>query len=157
MCVSYLGQPKQKKVRLFTDNQAVARIVSIGNACPELQAIALQIFSVSFMNHFELTAEWIPRKSNQRADLLSLFIDKDNWSIRSNVFRLLDAKWGPYTIDRFASYYNFQLFRCNTRFSSPCSLGVDAFAQDWSSPVSLIIQTVRKLQSCNGFGTLVIP
>ena len=76
------------------------------------------------------------------------------------VFRLLDAEWSPYTINRFASYCNFQLFRYNTRFSSPGSSGVDGFAQDWSNennwlcpPVSLIVQTVRKLQSCNGFGT----
>ena len=128
VCVSYVGQLKQKKVKLFTDNQAAVRIVSIGSSCPELQAIALQIFSVCLTNHIELPAEWIPRESNQRADLLSRFIDKDDWSIHPTVFRLLDAKWGPYTIDRCASYYNFQLFRYNTRFSSPGSSGVDAFA-----------------------------
>ena len=51
MCVSYLDQLKQKKVKLFTDNQAAARIVSIGSSCPELQAIALQIFSVCLTSH----------------------------------------------------------------------------------------------------------
>ena len=163
VCVSYLDQLRQKKVKLFTDNQAAARIVSVGSSCPELQAIALPIFGVCLQNHIDLQAEWIPRVCNQRADLLSRFIDKDDWSIHPTVFRLLDAKWGPFTIDRFTSYYNFHLLRYNTRFSSPGSSGVDAFAQDWSNennwlcpPVSLIVQTVRKLHSCNGFGSLII-
>ena len=64
VCISYLDQLKLKKVKLFTDNQAAARIVSIGSSCPELQAIALQIFSVCLTNHIELTVGWIPRESN---------------------------------------------------------------------------------------------
>lgn len=164
VCVSYVDQLKMQKVKVFTDNQAAARIVSIGSSCPELQNIAMTIFGICIKNNIELDAQWIPREYNEQADLLSRYIDKDDWAINPKVFKLLDASWGAHTFDRFASYYNSQLLRYNSRFSSPGSSGVDAFSQDWSNennwlcpPVSLIIQTVRKLQSCNGSGTLIIP
>ena len=99
-----------------------------------------------------------------RADLLSRFVDKDDWSLNPVVFQDIDAKWGPHTVDRFSSYYNAQLPRFNSKFASPGSCGVDAFAQDWSRennwicpPVSLIVCSIRKLENCNGSETLVIP
>ncbi|XP_022779071.1 uncharacterized protein LOC111320674 [Stylophora pistillata] len=74
------------------------------------------------------------------------------------------AKWGPYTFDRFATYYNAQLPRFNSRFASPGCSGVNALAQDWSAennwicpPVSLIVDSVRHLMSCFGRRTLIIP
>ncbi|EDO30433.1 predicted protein [Nematostella vectensis] len=48
------------------------------------------------------------------------------------VFRLLNIKWGPYTIDRFATHYNAQLSRFHSKFAAPGSCGVDAFTQEWS-------------------------
>ena len=50
---------------------------------------------------------------------LSRFIDKDDWSLNPSVFQLLYAKWGPPTINRFAAYYNAQLPRFNSKFTSP--------------------------------------
>ncbi|XP_022802165.1 uncharacterized protein LOC111339716 [Stylophora pistillata] len=74
------------------------------------------------------------------------------------------AKWGPHTFHRFATYYNAQLPRFNSKFASPGCSGVDALAQDWSAennwicpPVSLIVNSVRHLMSCSGRGTLIIP
>ena len=96
--------------------------------------------------------------------MLSRFVDKDDWAVNARIFRIIDAKSGPHIIDRFASHYNSQLPRFNSKHASPRSSGVDSFAQDWSNdnnwlcpPVKLIVQTVRKLQSCNGIGTLIIP
>ena len=64
----------------------------------------------------------------------------------------------------FASYYNAHLPRFNSKFASPGSCGVDVFAQDWNceiywicAAVSLIVRFVRKLEACNGYGTLVMP
>ena len=133
---SYFPQLKQKKVSLFPDNQAAAEIVSIGSSCAELQDIALQIFNDCLKNHIELQAERVPCECNQRAvDLLSRFTDKDDWSSHPVIFRLVhvDDKWGPHTIDRFGSYYNFQLPCYNSRFLCPGSSGADAFAQDWDN------------------------
>ena len=164
VCISYISQLKGKRVKIFTDNQGAARIVSVGSTRPDLQQIALNIFKVCLANDFVLEAEWIPRECNQRADLLSRYIDKDDWAINPRIFRMLDAKWGPHTFDRFASYYNTQLQVFNSRFACPGCSGVDAFAQDWSGennwlcpPVNLVVPTVKKLRVCRGKGTLIIP
>ena len=91
-------------------------------------------------------------------------VDKDDWRVNPSVFRLVDAKWGPHTIDRFASYYNAQLQRFNSKFASPSCSGVDALVQDWSRennwvcpPVGLVVNAVRVLTACSGRGTLIIP
>ena len=51
-------------------------------------------------------------------------ISSVGFAIKMNpsVFRLVDAKWGPHTIDRFAAYDNDPRF--NSKFASPGSSGV---------------------------------
>ena len=162
--LSCTEQLRQKRVKVFTDNQGAARIVSVGSSKVHLQSVAMSIFDFCLSNGITLEAQWIPRSQNERAGLLSRFIDKDDWCVNPSVFRLLDAKWGPHTFDRFATYYNAQLPRFNSKFASPGCSGVDALAQDWSSennwicpPVSLIVDSDRHLMSCSGRGTLIIP
>ena len=46
--------------------------------------------------------KWIPRNLNYRADLLSRTIDFDDYTKNDDVFLMLDCKWGPHTVDRFA-------------------------------------------------------
>ena len=79
------------------------------------------------------------------------------------MFQLVDAKWGPHAIDRFASYYNAQLPRFNSKFASPGCTVVNALVQDWSGennrvcpPVGLVVNAVRDLTACSGRGTLII-
>lgn len=48
------------------------------------------------------------------------------------LFQLAVSSWGPYTVDRFASFYNAQVPRFNSRFWNPESEVVGAFTQDWS-------------------------
>ena len=124
----------------------------------------MDISNLCLVNSIILEAQWIPRSLNEKADLLSRFVDKDDWSVNPSVFRVIDAKWGPHTIDRFASHYNAQVPRFNYKFSSPGCSGVDALAQVWldknslvSPPVSAIVPSVRALSSCSGYGTLIVP
>ena len=121
-----------------------------------LQSVALSISRFCFSHGIVLEAQWIPRSFNDRADLLSQFVDKDDWQVNPSVFRLVDAKWGPHTIDRFASYYNAQLPRFNSKFASPGCSGVDALVQDWNGennwvcpPVGLIVGAVQVLTACS--------
>ena len=155
---------KRRRVKVFTDNQGAARIVSVRGSKVRLQSVAMSIFDFCLANGISLEALWIPRSQNEKADLLCRFVDKDDWRINPSVFRLLDAKWAPHTVDRLATYYNAQLLRFNSKFASPGCSGVDALAQDWSAennwlcpPVHLIIDSVRNLKSCPGRWTLIIP
>ena len=108
---------KRRRVKVFTDNQGAARIVSVGSSKVRLQSVAMSIFDFCLSNGISLEAQWIPRSQNEKADLLSRFVDKDDWRINPSVFRLLDAKWGPHTVDRFATYYA-QLLRFILKFAT---------------------------------------
>eukprot|EP00976_Prorocentrum_cordatum_P011252 226282-Prorocentrum_minimum.AAC.1 len=80
----------------------------------------------------EVVWRWVPRDLNGYADELSKVFDKDDWRLHPGVFALLDALWGPHTVDRFASDLNHQVEAFNSFHWCPGTLGVDAFAQlDW--------------------------
>ena len=63
--------------------------------------------------------KWIPRDSNHQADSLSRIIDFDDYFINDDVFHMLDCKWGPHTVDKFACSYNAKLSRFNSDFTNP--------------------------------------
>ena len=72
--------------------------------------------------------------------------------------------WGPHTIDQFASYFNTQLPRFNSRFWNPGSEAVDAFTCDWQGennwwcpPVYLVPRVLRHAQATKATGTLLVP
>ena len=107
---------KNERVRWFSDNQNVVRIVQYGSRKPTLQAEALAIFSVCMRNLIRIEPEWIPREQNKFADYLSRLVEYDDWMLNPEVFSMLDAKWGPHTVDRFANSANRQVVRFNSRF-----------------------------------------
>ena len=162
--LSFADQLRHQKVTVYTDSQSAARILYIGSTKCNLQRLAMDIFQLCWVHEIFLSSQWIPRSLNRRADELSRFIDPDDWSIHPSVFQVVNARWGPHTIDRFASHYNAQLIAFNSKYACPGSCGIDALSQDWSSgnswlcpPVHLIVGCVRHLAEHRGRGTLVVP
>ena len=105
-----------KRVAWFTDKTSVVSIVHNGSKVTELQSLALSIFNVCARHGISLEIKWIPRSVNYQADLLSRTIDFDDYTIHDDVFRMLDCKWGPHTVDRFACSYNAKVSRYTSRF-----------------------------------------
>jgi len=91
---------QNERVKWFTNNQNVVRIVLCGSKKPILQREALAIFNASAKAKFWLEPEWIPRAENEIADYISRIVDYDDWPM---VFNELDRQWGPHTVDRFAN------------------------------------------------------
>ena len=71
--------------------------------------------------------KWIPRDLNSFADHLSRIIYFDDYKINDDVFQILDVRWGPNTIDRFACSYNVTFSAINSTFYQPGTEAVDAF------------------------------
>ena len=63
------------------------------------------------------------------------------------VYRLLDNKWGPHSVDRFASNLNNQCKRFNSRWWCPGTEGVDAFGQSWANEVNWLVPPPRLILS----------
>ena len=77
---------------------------------------------------------------------------------------MIDRKFGPHTVDRFASTYNTQLQLFNSRYWNPGSVAVDAFTVNWSgennwlcSPDGLVPRVLKHAQFCRAEGTIVVP
>ena len=107
--------------------------------------------------------EWIPHTENQLADFISHIQDFDDWQLHPGVFSWLNNKWGPCTVDRFASFYNTQLPRFNSCFCNPGSEAVDSFTCDWAGemnwwcpPVYLIPRLLRHAHNCKCRGILIL-
>ena len=142
-------------VKLYTDNKAVAFITDSGSNKPRLNAIAKEILCLSSAHGIRLSVKWIPRTLNQKADYYSKIVDFDDWCVSNAYFRELDSRWGPFTIDCFASYANTKLARFYSHFYSANTLGVDAISQSWEAencwlvpPVCLVTQVIEHVKLC---------
>ena len=153
-----------RRIKWFTDNQAVEKIAVCGGMKTDLQEIALDICKTCLEYNIQLDMEWVPRSENQKADKLSRIIDNDDWSISDEAFKYFDGLWGPHSIDRFASYYNTKVQRFNSRFWNPGTEAIDAFTLDWSNennwlvpPISLTARVLLHMADTKSVGTLICP
>ena len=94
--------------------------------------------NVCLGNDISLEAEWIPRESNKRADMLQRV------AINHFIFETLNTIWGPHNCGRFVIRDLHFLI----------ASAVDAFTHNWSSannllcpPIGLVVLVVRKLLS----------
>ena len=106
----------------------------------------------------------IPGVLNSTADRLSRTPDTHNWMLHPVLFRLLERRFGPFSIDRFATNLNSQLPRFNSRFWEPNSEGINALAQDWSlennyanPPWALIPRVLQKVVADQAECTIITP
>lgn len=77
---------------------------------------------------------------------------------------IFDKKWGPHTIDRFATHYNLHCSRFNSKIWCPGTEAIDAFRQPWEHdnnwlvpPPHCVAKTVNKMVFEHAQGTLVVP
>ena len=151
-------------VKWHTDNQNVARIIDVGSRTSGLQSEAKRIFEICVHHGISIEPEWVPRSSNEQADYLSRIVDFDDWSVSPHIFRFLDLKWGPHSIDRFADEHNHLLPRFDSRFWNPYCEAMDTFTRSWDldnnwlcPPPHLVPRTLRHMRSCCPQGTLIFP
>ena len=65
MLESFQAKLSNERIRWFTDNQNVVRIVQYSSKHSSLQAEALAIFAMCVNNCIHIESEWIPREQNQ--------------------------------------------------------------------------------------------
>jgi hypothetical protein len=96
---------------------------------------------------------WVSRDNPflQKADCLSKGIDSDNWSVGVEDFSNLDVRFGPFTIDLFATCENKKTERFYSRSFERGNTGTDAFAQKLDGecayaapPVTFVMRAIRK-------------
>ena len=161
---SFTSKLAGHRVKWFTDNQNVVRIVQVGSKRQHLQSIALSIFVACFQQGIRLDMEWIPRSLNDKADYISCIHDFDDWKINPQIFAWINSMWGPHSVDCFAHVDNTQLPKFYSRFWCPGSTAIDAFTVNWANdvdwwvpPIYLICQVLRHAEICSAMGSLIVP
>ena len=150
---------KGRHVIWQTDNYAASIIVGAGSAKPHLHELAEKLYNLCEEYRVVLRARWIPREWNEEADALSKAYDYDDWVVSSEAFGRISDRWGPFTIDRFASAKNSKLRRFNSKFYCEETEHVDALSISWAGennyvvpPVTLVSRVLMHMRSsaCNG-------
>ena len=164
---SFLPYIKNSSVKFLVDSQSAARIVDVGSMKDDLQWFATEIFHFCFKNNIALKVDWIPREENVLADLASReaeIADVEDWGITPTFFQFLNGRYGPFSIDAFANFYNAKCTRFYSLFHCPNSSGVDALTHDWFGenlllvpPVNAIGKALHHLKICRAKGVLVAP
>lgn len=83
----------------------------IGCLKPHLQDVSVGPLELCMRLGITHDTQWLPGEENVRTDLVSRFIDKDEWAQSLSVFCTLEKKWGPHSIDRYSSHHNNQLVK----------------------------------------------
>lgn len=129
-----------------------------------MQAIATKFFDLCVQRSILLEIAWVPRILNFEADDASKIFDWDDWGVSEHIFKFLNAKWGPFTVDWFANNVNNKLNVFYSKFWCPGTSGVDAFAYNWGNqnnwvvpPVNLVPRVLQHMFVCKAEGTLIVP
>jgi hypothetical protein len=123
---------KGKFVVLQVDAQNLLGIVNRGSSKLAINKLARDLFWFSLVNGIPLSVEWVPRKHKAFADKSSKLLIPDDWKLAPKFFNRLEARWGPHSVDLFASSDNAQ---CEKFYSLHWCRGtaeVNAFGFPWS-------------------------
>ena len=129
---AFLDWCQGAEVYIQTDSLNVVHVHMKGSRKRVLNAAAKRLYWFCREHSILLNVNWVPREENQQADDASKLADSDDWCLNPSIFRDLDARWGPHSIDLFASSRNSHCERFFSRYWCPGCLGVNAFSHDWS-------------------------
>ena len=164
--LSFRDSVENKNVQVLTDNiSALANLNKFGGPTLILTNISRALWNVAIKYNVNLSARHLSGRLNVEADRLSRIPDMYDWMLHPGMFKMIDRKYGPHTVDRFANLHNTQLQRYNSRFMDPFCEGVDALAQqNWhqennycNPPWRLIPQVLDIVTAQNAVATLLIP
>ena len=75
-----------------------------------------KLFLLTDERDISIRTKYIRSTANVWADRLTRETANTDWQLASRIFRYYNKKWGPHSIDRFASFANKQLPRYNSKW-----------------------------------------
>lgn len=163
----FAKEERDCEILLRVDNTtAISYINRMGGIqFPVLNSIARQIWQYCEERNLWIFASYIASRENETADAESRINNIDiEWELAPWIFNSIIAEWGYPEIDLFASRLNTKCKKFCSWHKDPESFCVDAFTLNWEKynfyafpPFSLILRTLRKIQSDQAQGIMVVP
>ncbi|XP_057337594.1 uncharacterized protein LOC130675769 [Microplitis mediator] len=164
---SFASKLNNCEILLRIDNTtAIAYINRAGSVqYPKLSNLAQEIWDWCEHRKIWIFASYISSKENFHADAASRITNIDTeWELANEVFDSVVKKFGPFTIDLFATYENRKVKKFCSRFPNPESFKVDAFTISWKNervyafpPFALITAVIKKFITDKAEGVIVAP
>ena len=132
---SFLRNKCNIHVKLMMDNTtAISYINKMGGPTSlVLSSLAFDLWQWCLERSITVEAHHLPGRLNIVADFESrAHPDTSDWQLDPSIFQGINNKWGPFTIDLFASRLTAQLPRFVSWKPDPEAEAVDAFTLDWS-------------------------
>ncbi|XP_061482234.1 uncharacterized protein LOC133384332 [Rhineura floridana] len=136
-----------------------------GTRSRPLQSLASIIFDWAEQHLQSLKAEHLRGIWNFTADWLSRQqVFPGEWKLHPTVFHLLQRRFGPFSVDLFASSRNCQLPRYFARYLDTTAEAVDALSLPWPEgllyafpPIPLLAKTLQKVRRERAQLVLIAP
>jgi hypothetical protein len=155
-------------LQLCIDNtSAISYINNFGGTrSKQLNTLARKIWTHCFHNHIHLSTLYVPSQFNPADAPSRRMIQQNEWQINPTTFNQINNKWGPHTIDLFASHTNHKLPQYVTWNYDPKAAWTNAFSRNWSTiqgrlyicpPWNLIQPILLRLQHQPRPTTIITP
>jgi hypothetical protein len=162
---SFVNELRGRDVLHWCDNQAVVQILTnVTSRSPALMRELRKLWRLLDLADISLRVRYIRSAANVWADNLSRRENSDDWMLGWKYFESLEDRYGPHTVERFATANNTHLPRFNSEFHSPGSEGVNAMSIDWSGennlinpPWGMLDKVAQKLRVEGATATVISP
>lgn len=141
-----LERLRGRSVLLWEDNMTVVHVLSNRTTrSPELMHLLRKVWFLLDSAGIQLSVRYIASGDNVLADALSRGSPMDELELRLPAWQDIEQRWGPHTVDRYASLGNAQLARFNSLLPCEASDGAGALSQRWAGENNYAFPPVSEL------------
>lgn len=156
--------PSRCSLILRADNMTVVADLARWRAASCHLDVVREIATYCRDHQVRLQPIYIRSADNCEADRLSRIRERSDYMLNPVLFRCLEARWGPHSVDAFATRQNRLLSRYWSRWHDPYSAGADALLQDWQSenayanpPFCLLTRVLGHIRRQGATATIIAP
>lgn len=163
----HLPEVQGKTANIICDNTTTISYLNRfgGTKSPQLREVAIRIWQFCLDTGTRIRTTYVPSTLNP-ADAPSRKMNTQlEWGISHDFFQTLNQKWGPHSIDLFASHINNKLPIFYSWKPHPQAASYDALSRSWTDlgnlylcpPWNLISTALQKIQDEGLTATIITP
>ena len=128
----FLGELQNASVLLWEDNTTVVHVLTNRTTrSPELMHLLRKVWRLLDRAGITLRVRYIASADNTWADALSRGSPFDDLELRARAWAQIESRWGPHSVDRYASAATAQVRRFNSLLPHQGGEAASALTQDW--------------------------